>query len=116
MVSENPSSPHGHGFRFDGGGKLELDVENVSCTGVPVGGVPGVTGFGLNAQVDFAGAPTQLNVKVKPDPAEANATRVIGILCPATTVGELDVTASDADTTVWTNAIEVLEVNIESPP
>lgn len=67
-----PGIPQGHGPRFEGpGGNLELDVPNVNCTGVPFGGGPGATGLGLNRQVVFDGAPTQLKVKFRPDPAAA---------------------------------------------
>lgn len=66
-TAENPSVPHGQGFRFDGGGgNFELEVVSVRRTGVPAR--TGVTGFGLKAQVDFAGFPTQLNAKVRFDP------------------------------------------------
>lgn len=71
-AAEIPYICHGHGLRFDGfAGSRELAVPNVNCTVVPFGGGPGVTGFGLNAQVAFAGRSVQLNVKLKLDPDAA---------------------------------------------
>jgi hypothetical protein len=65
-VAESPSVPHGQGLLFEGaGGTFELAVENVIWTGVPVG--TGVTGFGVNTQLDFSGAPTQASVYVPPE-------------------------------------------------
>ena len=109
-IVKSPRAPHGHGVRFVGdGGTFELAVPNVSVTGVPV--ITGVTGFGLNEHVDFAGAPTQLSVKV---PLEPKTVRLMGTLCPATTVGILDTRAKPA--TAWLTTLDALELNVASPP
>jgi hypothetical protein len=101
---------HCHGLRFAGaGGRFELEVPNVSVTGVPV--IVGVTGFGLNEHVDLAGAPTQLSVKV---PLEPNTVRLMGTLCPSTTVGILDTRENPA--TAWFTAVDWLVLNVASPP
>ena len=107
-AAENPSVPHGHGLRFDGGGgNLELAVENVSCIAVPAR--TGVTGFGLKAHDDFAGAPTHVSVNFWVDPLEPKAVRLMGTLCPATTAGAVEVTTIVAVLTVWFTAADVSE-------
>jgi hypothetical protein len=72
--------------------------------GVPVG--TGVTGFGVNTQLDFSGAPTQASVYVPP---EAKIVRVMGTLCPATTVGAVETGANAATNTLSLNAGEMLK-------
>ena len=84
-------------------------MANVSVTGVPV--IIGVTGFGLNEHVDFVGAPTQLSVKL---PLEPNTVRLMGTDCPATTVAVPETGANPA--TAWLTAVDVLELNVASPP
>lgn len=86
---------------------MELAVENVSCIAAPAR--TGVTGFGLNAHDDFAGVPAHVSVNFWVDPLEAKAARLMGTLCPATTVGAVEVTTIVAVLTVWFTADDVLE-------
>ena len=80
-----------------------------------MGGPAGVTGFGMNAQVDLAGAPTQLKVNVSPGPLDAKAMSDIGTLCPAVTCGAAEFTTIAAVPTVWLTAVEALATKVASP-
>ena len=106
---EISSTHRGPGVRSDGWvGNSELAVSNVSCNIVPLGGGPGATGLVPNKQDAFAGSPTQLSVKLNPDPLAAYT--VIGItrFCPAVTGGGAEMGAKPATITFSVRGAEVL--------
>ena len=85
---------------------------------MPFGRPPGITGFGLNRQVAFAGNPVQASWKLSVDPETAYIVRGITRLCPAVTFNELGGggTPNPATSNVRVAVAEALAANAAPPP
>ena len=115
-VSHMTSNGHGP-LRGSSRSNLEAAIVlRVSCTTVPFGGAPGVTGFDPKTQVAPAGKPEQLSINVKFEPAAAYSVSGITRLWPAVTTNCEGGGANPATVTVSVTALEVLVAEFGSPP
>jgi len=76
-----------------GGGVKERRVVVIVAVDVVLPLAAGITLAGASTQVEFAGAPVQLNVTVEAKPLREATVAVTVVVLPATTLGEAGATA-----------------------